>query len=190
MSIVVDPLKPHKYPEPPRRYPDWLAKSLVNPNSPIPASVIEENRPKIEPTLVATPAKIFGDHGVVTGLYVPPPMVVEQLGKIPITFRVLTAFDKPISGLHLRANGENWVTNEKGEVSIEAYKGHLLDFSIGLNGWHIPNGAKRRVRLNNLVPMTNIFPVSAPTTIVLYPQSGEFKVNGQTFSQSIIYDTA
>ena len=193
MSIVVDPLRPHKYPDPPRKYPDWLAARLRGENVAVPESVLEENRPKIEPwmTVTATPGKILGSEPIPAAKYVPPPMVVQQRAKIPVKFKVLSIEDRPIFGFRIRANSEDLITDAKGEAQIIVYQGHDLSWSTGReSGWSIPVGAKRRSRMFGMVPMAQNIPINTPTTILVYPESGEFKVNGKTYDQLITYTTS
>ena len=118
-------------------------------------------------------------------------MVVQQTPKVLVKFRVLNITDRPIFGYSIRANNENLITNNQGEAILEVYKGHDLAWSTGReSGWTIPNGAKRKARMVGMVGMAQIFPIEAPTTILLYPESGEYRLNGRTYAVPITYTTS
>lgn len=182
---------PEEVKPPKNSYPEWLAARMRGENVAIPESVVEEYRVKIEPWMrePGPPPKTFGYHGVVPEKYVPPPTVVQEKPKIPVTFKVLDSFDNPIFGFSFRVNNENLMTNTNGEASIEIYKGHKIDFSTGReSGWSLPKGARRKVRMVGMVPMSQIFPVNIPTTIFLFPVAGEYSIGGgRTLFQSITY---
>lgn len=169
-------------------YPPWLAAQLRGENVATPQSVIDKYHPKIEPTLVVIPGKTLFAHENVPALYVPPPMIVKQTPKMLVKFKVLNAFDKPIFGFSIRANKEDLLTDSQGNVSIIVYQGHNLVFSTGReSGWSLPNGAKRKVRMTGMIPIAQSLPMKAPSTVYLFPESGEFKVNGVIFTQPITY---
>lgn len=191
MSIAVKPTEPLQIIKPPRAYPTWLATTFTDPNAPVPESVLEENRPKIEPTRILTPGKILGAGPGPRAKIMPPPMVVQQTPMVKVKFRVLSVTDRPIFGFGIRVNDKNLVTNKKGEVALDVYQGHNLEFSTGReSGWVIPNGAERRLRMIGLVPIAQSFPVSTPITVFVYPESGEFQIGRQVFTQRITYTTS
>ena len=193
MSIAVKPTEPLKIVRPPRAYPDWLTATFTDPNAPVPESVLEKNRPKLESwmTLVATPGRILGAGPVPAAKYMPLPMVVQQTPMVKVKFRVLSVTDRPIFGFGIRVNDKNLVTDKRGEIILDVYQGHNLEWSTGReSGWTIPNGAKRKLRMTGMIPMAQIFPIEATTTILLYPESGEYRLNGQTYAQSITYTTS
>jgi len=180
--------------KPPKNaYPSWLAAQLRGENVAVPEHVLEEYRVKIEPYMrqLGPPPKILGAEPNPPAKYVPPPTVVKQRAKVLVKFKVLNVSDRPIFGFGIRANDSDLITNEKGEVQIEVYPGHVFSWSTGReSGWSVPNGAKRKMRMTGMVPIAHSFLVSAPTTVYVYPDSGEFKIDGKTFIQPIIYTTS
>ncbi len=193
MSITVKTTDPLKIIKPPRAYPKWLAATFTDPNSPVPESVLAENRLKIEPwiTTVATPGQIVGPQLNPAAMYMPPPFTVSETPMTKVIFRVLNITDRPIFGFGIRANDKNLVTNSRGEAILDVYPGHNLTWSTGReSGWTIPNGAKRKLRMTGMVPMAQTVPIGTTTTILLYPESGEYRLNGRTYAQPIRYTTS
>ncbi len=193
MSIAVKPTTPAKKVKPPRKYPDWLVARFTDANAPVPESALAEFRPKIEPWMreIRNIGKTFGAGPPPPAKYMPPPMVVQQTPKVLVKFRVLNITDRPIFGFSIRANDKNLITNNRGEAILEVYKGHDLEFSTGReSGWTIPNGAKRKLRMTGMIGMAQIFPIEATTTILLYPESGEYRFNGRTYASPITYTTS
>jgi len=180
--------------KPPKNaYPSWLAAQLRGENVAVPEHVLEEYRVKIEPYMrqLGPPPKILGAEPIPAAKFVPPPTVVQQLAKVPVKFNVLNVSDRAIFGFGIRANDVDLITDEKGEVQIEVFQGHDLSWSTGReSGWTIPSGAKRRMRMTGMVPIAHNFPVNKPTTIYVYPESGEFRINRKTYIQPIIYTTS
>jgi len=183
---------PREEVKPPKNaYPPWLAAQLRGENVAVPQSVIDKYYPKIEPSRPSPPPKIHGDHGEVPAKYVPPPIVVQQRPKILVKFKVLSVSDRPIFGFSIRANDEDLTTDAKGEAQIIVYQGHDFTWSTGReSGWSIPVGAKRRLRMVGMVPIAQTFPIGASTTILIFPESGEYKFNGQNYAQTITYATS
>ncbi len=194
MSIAVKTTEPIRIIKPPRVYPDWLAATFSDQNTPIPESVLAENRPKITPgmTMVATPGKILGGDPPPPAKYVPPPMVVQQLAKVPVKFRVFDSYGRPIFGFGIRANDENLVTDARGEATTETYQGHTVFFSTGReSGWGFPPGARRKVRMTGMIPMGDTFTADTPKTVILWPMAGEWDPgDGVTRQQAIRYTTS
>ncbi|NGX46250.1 MAG: hypothetical protein K940chlam2_01438 [Chlamydiae bacterium] len=193
MSIAVKPTDPQKKVEPPRKYPDWLVARFTDANAPIPKSVMEEDKPKIEPWMmeIRNIGKSWGAGPPPPAKYVPPPMVVQQTPMIKVKFKVLNLSDRPIFGFGIRVNDKNLVTDKRGEAVIDVYQGHDLMFSTGReSGWSFPNGAKRKLRMTGMVPLGQTLPITASQTILLYPESGEYQLNGKTYAQPITYTTS
>ena len=194
-TLTYTPASPDVFPRvaipaPPRKYPEWLEARLLNENSPIPETVLAEDRPKIEPWMpqVAMPGRIFGAHEEVPALYVPPPIPVSQRPMVSLKFKVKNAFNKPIFGFGIRVNDRDLMTDENGEASMSVYQGHAVEFSTGReSGWTIPKGAQCKVRMTGMVPMAQRLTVNAPETIVIYPEAGEYSVGGRTICQPITY---
>ncbi len=188
MSIPVKTTEKDKIPKPPRAYPPWLVAKFTNPNAPTPESALEENRSKREPWMrrVPAPVETFGAHKNVPGIFVEPPKLVKQLAKVPVKFQVLNIHNRPIFGFHIRVNSENLITNEQGEVTVEVYQGHDIEFTTGVeSGWSFPNGAKRKLKMAGMVPIVQSLPIRTPTKIWLFPESGEYQMNGTIYAQSI-----
>lgn len=162
-------------PEPPRAYPAWLEARLAGENVPIPESVVLKYYPRITPSSPSPPVKIFGFEPNPPSKYVPPPEEVKHCPKMMVRFKVLNAFNQPISGFEIRANEKDLTTNETGAVSLMVYKGHPLAVSTGVeSGWSIPLGAMRRVKMVGMSPMAKIITVDTPRTIHLFPESGQW----------------
>ena len=193
MSITVKTTDPTKKVKPPRKYPDWLVATFTDANAPTPESVLEAARPKIEPWMmeIRNIGKTWGAGPPPPAKYVPPPMVVQQTPKVLVKFRVLSVYDKPIVGFNLRVNDMNLLTDERGEAGLTVYKGHDIDFSTGReSGWSMRPGAMRRSRMVGMIPICQIFPVNNPTTIEIFPESGEYRLNGRTYAPPITYTTS
>jgi len=190
MSIAVKPTEPLKIVKPPRAYPEWLKARLIDENAPIPESELKKLKGKIKPwmTQTATPGKISGAEIHVPAKYVPPPKNFTQKSKVKVLFKVLNLGDRPIYGYSIRANEADLKTNEKGEASIWVYPDHNFSMSTGReSGWCTPHGSNRRKRMVGMVALDAIFPIKKPTVIFLYPESGQYRVNGTTHSQIITY---
>ncbi len=162
-------------PEPPRAYPAWLKARLADEDVPIPESVILEYYPVVVPSGPSSSVKIFGGEPIPPAKYVPPPEEVKHCPKMMVRFKVLNAFNQPISSFKIRANDKDLITNENGGVSLEVYKGHPLAVTTGVeSGWSTPLGATRRVKMVGMVPMAKIITVDTPRTIHLFPESGQW----------------
>ena len=119
----------------------------------------------------------------------PPPAEIHQRQKVPVRFRVLNAFDRPIFGFAIRASDVDLVTDMNGEATMEVYRGLPLAISTGReSGWSYPNGASRKVRMTGMMGISDIFQVDAPKTVLLYPESGEYNIgDGVIRQQAITY---
>ena len=178
-------------PAPHKKYPEWLERTLENPNIPVPEYVIEAQKPVTIKT-PGMPPRTLGGEPAPPPLYVPPPAEVHQKPKMPVRFRVLSSFGTPIFGFTIRANDQNLVTGINGEAPMEVYQGLSLAFSTGMgSGWTIPKGATRKTRMMGLVPISQMVPVSTPMTITLYPEAGEWENgDGVVRQQAITYATS
>ncbi len=170
-----------------RAYPPWV----IDPNVPIPESVIEASKPKIEQWM-REPREEGAPRGIESpppALPLPPLLVLPRAPKLKVMFKVLNLSDKPIFGFRIWSNGEERVTDSNGEVHLSVYQGHNLDWATAReSGWSFPNGAKRKARMVGMVPIAQTLPINAPTTIFVYPQSGEFTVNGgRSIQQAVHY---
>ena len=194
MSLVVKTTEKYEHPEPPREYPDWLEAKFSDPNAPIPESVLAENRPKVESwmTMVATPGRILGAGPVPAAKHVPPPLVVRQLAKVPVKFRVLDSYGGPIIGFEVRADDQNLVTDARGEATMEMYQGHTIFFSTGgESGWGFPPGARRKVKMAGMMAISDKFIADTSKTIIIWPMAGEWDPgDGVTRHQAITYATS
>lgn len=191
MSVAVRPTEPIKRVKPPREYPAWLKATFSDTNANVPASALDKDRPKIEYTQIVASGRVLGGEPNPRAKFVAPPMVVEQKSMVPIRFKVLSIHDRPITGFSIRANDDDLLTDSKGEAGTHVYPGHLFRWSTGReSGWTIPNGARRRLRMTGLVPLSQSFPVSEPTTVLVYPESGEFQIGQRVFKQPITYTTS
>jgi len=191
MSPVVRPTDPIKRIPPPRHYPAWLKATFADANVAVPESVLEENRSKIEYTQVIASGRVLGGEPNPRANYMPPPMVVEQRPKVLVTFKVLTIEDRPITGFNIRVDSQNLITDAEGQAWVEVYEGIPFSWSTGReSGWSLPIGAKRRLRMTGLVPMSQTFPVSVPIMLFVYPESGEFQIGKRVFTQTITYTTS
>ena len=78
------------------------------------------------------------------------------------------------------------ITKEQGEVPVEVYRCHDIECTTGVeSGWSFPNGAKRKLKMAGMVPIVQSLPIRTPTKIWLFPESGEYQMNGTIYAQSI-----
>ena len=165
------------------KYPDWLEKTLENPNQ------MSKLAPK-QVLYIPPEYRQIRNIGYPLEPQAPAQSIIQLpptplAPKIPVKFRVRTNNGKPITGYAINVNTpENSVkTDEKGEVQVLPFQGLDLNWNGAKVGWE-GSGLNRR-RLEALIPLGGFFKVFLPTQIDIYPESGYSAINGVLQSHQI-----
>ena len=101
-----------------------------------------------------------------------------------VKFVVQANDGRPLSGLEMNINGDNFRTDASGEVIMKTHLGNQLMFATATEAW-IGSGVSR-VRTRNLISISqNMNVVRKQMLVTLAPESGYYQIDGLSFEQPL-----
>ena len=175
-------------PKPKNQYPVWLDE-ILDGKAPLSSA---PNKPLKIPDYMKNPgppANILNSQITGPSKPIPPVHIPPRRPEIQVGFRVLDSMDNPISDYEITTSNPDekslW-TDERGEAGLSALVGVPLRCSGGRLGWVKPLGAKRRKRLEHLLPIAFEIKPYSSQTIPIYPESGLYEIGSNIYEQ-IVY---